>query len=144
MKTLYTDFNGDKAFTIECLSHIFKALSPLFAFAALYDGNVLPVLLYGQNAGGSLIETVRFPHFMPEKDMQDILVQKITNKKLFQKTCQRDITIEIKQRRWRWLGHVIRKDRDSITRTALKWTPNSGRRKRGRPRESGGERSRLR
>ena len=37
---------------------------------------------------------------------------------------------------WRWLGHVIRKDRDSTTRTALRWTPDSGRRKRGRPRET--------
>ena len=26
-----------------------------------------------QNAGGLPKETVRFPHFMPEKDMQDIL-----------------------------------------------------------------------
>ena len=40
------------------------------------------------------------------------------------------------QRRRRWLGHVIRKDRNSVTRTALGWTPDSGRRKRGRPRET--------
>ena len=51
-------------------------------------------------------------------------------------TGQQGITIVIKQRRWRWTGHVIRKDRDSITRTALRRTPNSGRRKRGRPRET--------
>ena len=42
----------------------------------------------------------------------------------------------IMQRRWIWLGHVIRKDRDSIARTALRWTLDSGRRKRGRPRET--------
>ena len=61
---------------------------------------------------------------------------KITNKEFFQRTGQRDITTVIKQKRWRWLGHVIRRDRDSITRTALKWTPDSGRRKRVRPRET--------
>jgi len=57
--------------------------------------------------------------------------QKITNKECYQSTGQRDITTVIKQRRWKWLGHVIKKDRDSITRTALRWTPDSGRRKRG-------------
>lgn len=62
--------------------------------------------------------------------------QKITNKELYQRTGQRDITTEIMQRRWRWPGHVIRKDRDSITWTALRWTLDSGRRKRGRPRKT--------
>lgn len=61
--------------------------------------------------------------------------QKITNEELYQKTGQRDITIVIKQQRRRWLGHVIRKDQDCITRTALRWIPDSGRRKRGWPRE---------
>ena len=37
---------------------------------------------------------------------------------------------------WRWLGHAIRKDRESITRAVLRWTPDSGRRKRGRPRQT--------
>lgn len=56
--------------------------------------------------------------------------QMISNKKLH----QRNITTVTKQRRWRWLGHVIKIDRDSIARTALRWTPESGRRKRGRRR----------
>ena len=34
--------------------------------------------------------------------------------------------------RWKWIGHVIRRDQNSITRTALHWTPE-GKRKRGRP-----------
>ena len=53
-------------------------------------------------------------------------------------TGQQDITTVTKQRRWKLLGHVIRKGRDSITRTVLRWTPDSGRRKRGRPRETCG------
>ena len=81
-------------------------------------------------------KTVRCPHFVPEKDMQDILAQKNTNKELYQRTGQQDITMVIKQRRWRWLGHVITKSWDSITRTALRWTPHGGRRNRGRPRET--------
>ena len=62
--------------------------------------------------------------------------QKITNKELYQRTGQRDITTIIKQRRWRWVGYVIKKDRNSITRTALRWRPDSGRRKRGLPRRT--------
>ena len=38
----------------------------------------------------------------------------------------------IKNKRWRWIGHVLRKENDSIVRTALHWTPD-GKRKRGRP-----------
>ena len=39
------------------------------------------------------------------------------------------------RRRWKWLGHVIRKDSRSHTKTALHWTPD-GKRKRGRPKTS--------
>ena len=39
----------------------------------------------------------------------------------------------IKRRRWRWIGHVLRREQDDIVRTALHWTPD-GKRKRGRPR----------
>lgn len=39
---------------------------------------------------------------------------------------------EIKQRRFRWLGHVFRMEGTSITKTALRWTP-PGKRPRGRP-----------
>ena len=39
------------------------------------------------------------------------------------------------RRRWKKIGHVIRRDRSSITRTALHWTPE-GRRKRGRQKKN--------
>ena len=38
-------------------------------------------------------------------------------------------------RRWRWIGHVMRREQDNITRTALHWIPE-GKRKRGRPRNT--------
>jgi len=41
------------------------------------------------------------------------------------------------RRRWKWIGHVIRRDQNSITRRALHWTPE-GKRKRGRPKETHG------
>lgn len=60
----------------------------------------------------------------------------ITNKELYQGTGQWDITMVIMQRRWRWIGHVMRKDQASITRTALRWTPDSGRLKRSHLQET--------
>ena len=35
-------------------------------------------------------------------------------------------------RLWKWIAYVIRRDQNSITKTALHWTPK-GKRKRGRP-----------
>ena len=81
-------------------------------------------------------KTVRFPHFLAEKDMQDILAPEDHKQRTISKDRPARHHHVIMQRIWRWLGHVIRKDRDSITRTALRWTPDSGRRKRGRPRET--------
>ncbi|KAK3749807.1 hypothetical protein RRG08_063090 [Elysia crispata] len=36
------------------------------------------------------------------------------------------------RRRWRWIGHVLRKEQDAIPRVAVQWRPG-GHRKRGRP-----------
>jgi hypothetical protein len=37
-----------------------------------------------------------------------------------------DIKSTIKQRKWRWLGHTLRKSPDDITRQALRWNPHLG------------------
>ena len=39
---------------------------------------------------------------------------------------------EARKRRWKFVGHVLRKGKESICGTSLTWTPE-GRRKRGRP-----------
>ena len=59
----------------------------------------------------------------------------ISNRELFACTHQEDMETVIMRRRFRWLGHDLRKEPDSITRTALHWTPE-GKRKRGRPRNT--------
>jgi hypothetical protein len=50
------------------------------------------------------------PNLMNTKDMETLLIQK----------------------RWRWLGHVLRKPSEDMTKVALRWTPE-GNRKRRRP-----------
>ena len=63
-------------------------------------------------------------------------LRKITNKDLYVRTGQKDPITVIKQRQFRWLGHVFRKGNHFITKTALKWTLAEGKISRGRPRET--------
>ena len=102
----------------------------------IYESCVLSVLLYGS-------ETWR----MTQKDSRKLSVfqtsclrkicrifwpRKITNTELLFMTKQEPITNTIMKKRWRWVGHTLRRERDSIARTALRWTPE-GKRRGGRP-----------
>ena len=56
----------------------------------------------------------------------------ISNRELWQWTKQQPAEDEIIQRRWRWIGHTLRKQMTRITREALTWNPQ-GTRRRGSP-----------
>ena len=43
--------------------------------------------------------------------------------------------MEIKRRRWRWIEHVFRKDKDDIIKIVFRWTPDR-RRKRAHQKET--------
>jgi len=57
----------------------------------------------------------------------------ISNKDLWKVTGQEDINVEIRRRKFRWIGHTLRKEGGEIPKAALFWNPQ-GNRKRGRPR----------
>ena len=57
---------------------------------------------------------------------------RLRNEELWRSTVQEPIVQQIKRRKWRWLGHTLRKSADNVTRRGLRWTPQ-GKRKRGRP-----------
>ena len=59
----------------------------------------------------------------------------ISNTELWERTNQVPVRDDITQRKWRWIGHTLRKPEDCITRQALTWNPQ-GSRKRGRPRNT--------
>jgi len=56
----------------------------------------------------------------------------ITNKELWKGTKQPRIDLQIRKRKWWWVGHTLRKLSDDIARQALEWNPQ-GKRGRGRP-----------
>jgi len=57
------------------------------------------------------------------------------NKELWKHTKQPRIDLQIRKRKWGWLGHTLRKPSDDIARQALEWNPQ-GKRGRGRPRNT--------
>ncbi|RUS72298.1 hypothetical protein EGW08_019944 [Elysia chlorotica] len=61
--------------------------------------------------------------------------QTISNEELWRRTEQTPIDIQIKKRKWGWIGHTLRKPPTDITRQSLKWNPQ-GKRKVGRPKQT--------
>ncbi|VDP18898.1 unnamed protein product [Schistosoma margrebowiei] len=57
------------------------------------------------------------------------------NSLLWERTNQLPSEEEIRKRRWKWIGHTLRKSSNCITRQALTWNPE-GKRKRGRTKDA--------
>ncbi len=102
----------------------------------LYNSIVKSILLYGcecwRVTKKDMNSLSSFHNGCLRKICKIYWPNKITNIDLWKKTNSCNIILEIRQRRLRWLGHVFRMPEDSITKTALRWTPQ-GKRKRGRP-----------
>ena len=60
---------------------------------------------------------------------------RVTNEDLWKQASKEAIQIKFRRRKWRWIGHTLRKHPDSVTRQALKWK-SQGKRKRGRPKNT--------
>jgi hypothetical protein len=63
--------------------------------------------------------------------------QKLHNKDLWKATGQGDVDLEIRQRKFGWIGHTLRKGDGEILKFTLLWNPQ-GSRKRGRQTNSWG------
>jgi hypothetical protein len=59
----------------------------------------------------------------------------ILDNSLWEITKQEPIDIEIKRRKWRWIGHTLRKPAGDIEKDVLDWKPQGARRRR-RPRKT--------
>ena len=61
--------------------------------------------------------------------------RRISNNALHTKTNQKDINVQIKEKKYRWIGHTLRKDKGEICYKALLWNPQ-GKRKVGAPKRT--------
>ena len=103
----------------------------------LFSSNVKSVLLYGcetWNLTKSPLNKLQtFVNTCLRKILRIRWPETIRNEDLWERTGQNPLAKEIGRRKWRWLGHTLRKPIGSITRQSLTWNPQ-GTRKRGRPR----------
>ena len=103
----------------------------------IFNSNVKSVLLYGSETWFLTTRLESNLQVFVNKCLKRILnvfwPNTISNEELWQKTNQKKITDQIKTRKFRWLGHTLRKQQDDITKQALRWNPQ-GQRRRGRPR----------
>ena len=103
----------------------------------LYNSNIKSVLLYGSECWRIIQSDIQkveaFHNSCLRKIHRIFWPNKITNINLLRISKCDSISTQIKQRRFRWLGHVMRMSNKKIPKTALNWTP-PGKRKPGRPR----------
>ena len=122
------------------LSKIWKASNiSLRTKLRLFNSNVKSVLLYGCETWKTTQTIIKRLQTFINRCLRNILKIKwqdrIRNEDLYSRTGQKDIITEIGLRRWRWIGHTLRKPCGNITRQALQWNPQ-GTRTKGRPRET--------
>lgn len=103
----------------------------------LFNSNVKSVLLYGCEAWNTSGQCVQRIQVFINRCLRRLLrikwSDRIRNEQVWERTGQNPAEDEIGRRRWRWIGHTLRKPSSSITKKALDWNPQ-GKRSRGRPR----------
>ena len=100
----------------------------------LYKTLVLPVLMYGCQTWKMTKSDERVLNVFQNKCLRKIhsirWQDHITTKELLARAEMSPVSQEVK-RRWKFIGHILRQDRASDTRTALSW--------RRREKERGGD-----
>ena len=127
--------------------HAFTTLKPIWRSTALsisnkfriFNTNVKSVLLYGSETWRVTKGCTHKLQTFINKCLRSILhirwPEKISNEDLWSRTNQTSIEIEIRKRKWSWIGHTLRKPVSNTTRQALDWNPQ-GKRKVGRPKQT--------
>ena len=105
----------------------------------IFNTIVKPIVMYGSETWRVTATNVRKIQAFINTCLRRILriswPETISNEELWQRTGQRPVEEEISHKRWKWIGHTLRKPTDSVTRQALTWNPQ-GKRKRGQPRNT--------
>ncbi len=127
--------------------YAFNTLRPIWRSATLslnnkiriFNTNVKSVLLYGSETWRVTNTNTKKLQSFTNKCLRNILnirwPEVISNEQLWDRTRQNPIDIDVKKRKWGWIGHTLRKPVTNVTRQALSWNPQ-GRRKVGRPKQT--------
>ena len=105
----------------------------------IFDSNVKSVLLYGSETWRVIKNSSNKIQTFINKCLQRILnvkwFDRVPNTTLWERAKQEQLAVQVRRQRWRWVGHMLRKDTANVTRQALEWNPQ-GKRKRGRPKQT--------
>uniref|UniRef100_A0A0L8HUA2 Uncharacterized protein n=1 Tax=Octopus bimaculoides TaxID=37653 RepID=A0A0L8HUA2_OCTBM len=73
------------------------------------------------------------------KCLQQILhlkwFDRVPNTDMWERANQEPMHVQIRRRKWKWIGHTLRREHSNVTRQALDWNPQ-GKRKRRRPKQT--------
>ena len=123
---------------------VFNTLRPIWRSTKLslntklriYNSNVKSVLLYGCETGRVLKSSMAKIQTFVSRCLRHILgvrwYDRLRIEELWRSTSQEPIEQQIKRRKWRWLGHTLRKPADNVTRRGLRWTPKGSANEDGR------------
>ncbi|VDP35941.1 unnamed protein product [Schistosoma margrebowiei] len=104
-----------------------------------FNTNVKTVLLHGAETWKTtkaIIQEIQvFINSCLRKIFQIRWSDTISNNLLWARTNQILVEEEIRKKRWKWIGHTLRRAPNCITRQALTWNPE-GQRRRGRPKNT--------
>ncbi|VDP76777.1 unnamed protein product [Schistosoma mattheei] len=105
----------------------------------IFNTNVKAVLPYGAETWRTTTTIIKNVQAFINSCLRKLLnvhwPYTISNSLLWDRTNQLPAEKEIRKRRWKWIGHTLRKSSNCITRQALTWNPE-GKRKRGRPKNT--------
>ena len=125
----------DIAARISKARHAFVTLKPVWnnklistqTKLRIFTSNVKSVLLYGAETWKQTKGTQTKLQVFTNKCLRQILKihwpEKITNKELWQRSRQKSVEVDIKERKWKWMGHTWRKGPTNLTYQALEWNP---------------------
>ena len=126
---------------------VFAILRPVWRSKAIsshtklriFNSNVKSVLLYGSETwrvtSGSTKKIQCFINKCLRQILQIKWYDRVPNTELWSMSNQEPINVQIRCRKWRWVGHTLRKAPSNTTRQALDWNPQ-GKRKQGRPKQT--------
>jgi hypothetical protein len=98
----------------------------------IFETNIKSLVLYGSETWKQTKKNEQDLQAFINKCLNIRWPERITNTELWRRTNQTPIFQTIKQRKWHWIGHILRRPQNNITKQALDWNPQ-GKRKRGRP-----------
>ena len=102
----------------------------------LFNSNVKSVLLFGcETWKVTNVITQRLQVFVNRclRTLTNIYWPKTITNSLLWKLCEQEpIDLQIRRRKWKWIGHTLRKEHNNLAKQAMEWNPQ-GKRKQGRP-----------